>query len=350
MLRAAGDTPASQAALGPSGGGRKEHGKPLPSRVLRTGGLAIPLAALGFVALLPFFAAPAIGQGRASRRCRSSTKAPRGSCIAISPTVPPISAIGFRAIRWRSGPAGCGRICSPRSAGRPDQGAVPGEILLAPIRAADGSTRAAIFVETSTGYLALLDQVGRNNQLGTISVAIGRPFEPIASMDGNYALLMRRDSAGRTEGAYLYHATSGRGFYYGGLRKLETDVTAAAVADLPQLSGRVAAAPIQSSREQTRSYLLADGGNGELYFADLSGNAARFAIRKSALNLSTVFAQPGSHQSPQRFVAVPILANDDHTQHVLIVDVTSGAMALVESVDQRPTLRLLRGRRSDRGS
>ncbi len=228
--------------------------------------------------------------------------------------------------------------------GRPtDQPAFAGEILLAPILGGDGSTRAAMFVETSTGYVAFLDGVGRGNRLGEISVGLGRPFEPIASMDGNYALLMRRDSAGRTDGAYLYHATTGRGFYYGGLRKLETVVEVAAVEGLPQLTGRVAAAAVQTTREQTVSYLIADGGSGELTFFDLSTSSpARIAVRKSPLSLTEVFPQPGPHPTPQRFVAVPILADDDRTRHVLIVDASSGALALVEGVDRQPVLRALR--------
>ncbi len=228
--------------------------------------------------------------------------------------------------------------------GRPtDQGAVAGEILLAPILGGDGSTRAAIFVEASTGYVAFFDGVGRSNRLGEISVALGRPFEPIASMDGNYALLLRRDSAGRTDGAYLYHATTGRGFYYSGLRKLETVVEAVAVQGLPQLTGRVAAAAIQTTREQTVSYLVADGGSGELTFFDLSTSSpARIAVRKSPLTLTEVFPQPGPHATPQRFVAVPILDDDDRTRHVFVVDASSGAMALVENVDRQPALKPLR--------
>ncbi len=225
--------------------------------------------------------------------------------------------------------------------GRPaDQPAFAGEILLAPVLGSDSSTRAAVFVETSTGYLAFLDQVGRGNRLGEIRVALGRPFEPIASRDGNYALLMRRDSAGRTDGAYLYHATSGRAVYYGGLRKLETDVAAAAVEGLPRLAGRVTAAPLQSTREQTISYLVADGGSGELYFFDLSvRDPARVTVRKSALHLSEAFSEAGPHATPQRFVAVPLLDDDDRTRHVLVVDASSGALALVEGVDRQPALR-----------
>lgn len=223
---------------------------------------------------------------------------------------------------------------------RTDLAAFAGEILLAPILGSDGSTRAAVFVETSTGYLAFFDDVGRDNRLGTISVALDRPFESLASMDGNYALLMQRDAAGRTDGAYLYHATSGRASYYGGLRKLETVSAVVAVQGLPQLTGRVAAAAIQSTREQTVSYLVADGGNGDLYFFDLSANTpARMTARKSPLNLSEAFPEPGPHATPQRFVAVPLLSSDERTRQVFFVDASSGAMALLDDLDQQPALR-----------
>ncbi len=226
--------------------------------------------------------------------------------------------------------------------GRPtEESAVAGEILLGPIFVSSTRVGASLFVEASTGYVAFFDEAGRNNQLGKVSVALGRPFAPLRSTDGNYALLMRRDGSGRTEGAYLYHATTGRGLYYGGLRGLETDSRVATITNLPALTGRVAAAAIQSGREETWTYFVADGGNGEIYYFDLDDRQpARVAVRKSSSVLTEVFPEPGTQPAPVRFLAVPILAVDDRTQHIFVLDASSGDMALVEDVDsQQPALR-----------
>ena len=229
-----------------------------------------------------------------------------------------------------------------REIGRPlDQPAIAGEILLAPIRSSDGSTRAAFFVEASTGYVAFFDQAGRGGKLGEIQVVLGRPFQEIASGDGNYAMLMRRGGSGRTDGAYVYHATSGRALLYRGLRQLTTDSTPVAVRNLPQLSGKVAAIDLQSAREDTRAFLVADGGNGDLYFFELDpGNDVRVTVRKSRLNLTEVFPELGAQATARRFLLSPLVASDDRTQHVFVLDATSGEMALVENLDgSRPVLR-----------
>jgi hypothetical protein len=222
-----------------------------------------------------------------------------------------------------------------RQIGRPtDQPAIAGEFLLGPIVDSGGVSRAAFCVETTTGWVAILEDVGRGDELGKISTALGRPFEGLATQDGNYALLMRRDSSGRTDGAYLYHATTGRGRYYGGLRKLETAPPEVTVGPLPQLAGRVAAAPLLS-REQTVGYLVLDGGNGDLYFLDLANDPSRIAARKSQLNLSEVFSEPGPHPTPQRFVAVPIEDDDEITRQLFVLDVSNGEIAVLSNLDPR---------------
>ena len=227
--------------------------------------------------------------------------------------------------------------------GRPtSQAAVPGEIHLEPIFVGSSRTGAALFVEASTGYVALFDEFGRNDRLGEILVAVGRPFAPIASRDGNHLLLMRRDGSGRTEGAYLYHATSGRALYVDRVREIGTDVPVTTIRDLPQLTGRAAAAAVQSGRRETWSYLVFDGGSGEMYFFDLDRRqSSRVVARKSARVLTEVLpAERGAQAAVQRFVAEPVLAADDRTQYVFVLDVTTGDMALVEDVDgSQPGLR-----------
>ena len=58
-----------------------------------------------------------------------------------------------------------------RPAGQPGQS---GEIHLMPIHQGDGSIRAALFVEASTGYTAYFEQIGRGGRFGRIVTTIGR--------------------------------------------------------------------------------------------------------------------------------------------------------------------------------
>ena len=227
-----------------------------------------------------------------------------------------------------------------REIGRPDdQKGYPGEILLTGIRDGDGSLQAVLFVESSTGYVAFFDTPGRSNQLGELSTALGRPFGPLATTDGNYALIPQRDSSGRTVGAYLYHATTGQGLHLDGLRKLEIDGAVTPTTPLPQLQGRVAATALQSSREETVGFLFADSGDGSLYYADVNGrDPARLVHRQLPQKLFDTLPATGPHSTPQRLVAVPIQAGDASTRHVLFLDVASGSMALLQSLDQNTTL------------
>lgn len=227
--------------------------------------------------------------------------------------------------------------------GRPtDQPAREGEIFLGPIRDGDGALRSVLFVESSTGYIAYFQEIGRGSTFGQIEVVIGRPFGPIAANDGNFALVMRRDRSGRTDGAYLYHATTGRGLYVGNLRKLDNEPPVAATTALPKLQGRVAAVAIQSSRGATTGFLIADSGSGELYFVDsTSDSTSQLAYRKSPLDLSAAFAADGEAETDHLFLGVP-LQQGEATRHALFVDVNSGEMVVIQDLDTRPTLRKLR--------
>ena len=241
--------------------------------------------------------------------------------------------------------------------GRPaDPPAREGEVLLGPIRDGDGSLRSVLLVESSTGYLAYFENIGRGSSFGEISVVIGRPFGPLAASDGNFLLLMRRDRSGRTEGAYLYHGTTGRGMYVGGLRKLESEPPTASTSSLPQLAGPVAGVDLQTTRESTTGYLLADSATGDLYVVDLTTEStSQLAHRKSSLNLIAALAPEGGAEGDAeegaplpsyRLIGAPILEGDA-TRHALFVDVPSGQVLVVQDLDTRPTLRKLRARLYD---
>ncbi len=214
--------------------------------------------------------------------------------------------------------------------GRPtDQPAMAGEILLAQIRSTSGNARAALFVETSTGYVAYYDQLGKGGAFGKIVTTIGRPFAPLAAADGNFALLTRHSSNGRTEGAYLYHAGSGRGFLLRIANKPSPDAPTAAAAGFPRLTGKVSAAEIQVS-DRTTGYLVADAADGSLRFLDLGG--ASVTERASPVGLFPAFSAESADPSSRRFTAAPIRNGSETTTHVLFVDASSGDLAVVEGV------------------
>ncbi len=229
-----------------------------------------------------------------------------------------------------------------REIGRPaDQPAAAGEILLAPIHSAPRNARSALFVETSTGFLAFYEQFGRNGAFGQILTVIGRPFATLAAADGNFALLMRHDSNGRTVGAFLYHAGSGKSSYLSRVNRLDTDVPTAAATGFPQLTGRVAAAEIHVF-DRTASYLVADAGDGSLRFLDLEGNSVK--ARDVQVGLFPTFAAEAVSPADRRFTAVPIRDARETTTHVLFADAATGELAVLEGVEnqsRRPVLRKL---------
>ena len=214
-----------------------------------------------------------------------------------------------------------------------DQAAYDGEVFFAPVTATGGGTRAALYVETAIGYAAYFENPGRGGKLGQVVTLTTRPFEEIAAADGNYALLMRQDSGGRTEGAFLYHATTGKAIYLGGLRKLEITPQTRQTAPLPALGGKVALAAVQAGSEATAFYVVLDATSGEIHFFDVgSGAAHRIQARKSDLDLFEAFDREGTHTSARRFVAVPVNASENRTEHVFIADAVTGQSAVLEFV------------------
>lgn len=231
-----------------------------------------------------------------------------------------------------------------RVVGRPtDQPALPGEVFLAPIRSSDGSIRSAIYVETSIGYAAFFEALGRGEKIGEFASVAGRPFEPIVSRDGNYALLLRDDASGRTLGAYLYHATTGRCLYIDGLNKLSITPNVVATSPLPALGGRVAAVALHAGSEATSAYLVADPVSGEIHFFDLTvGLVDQIVDRKSPANLYDVLRREGSYTSARRFALAPVQRDQETTLHVLVFDAVTGGIALIENVNDASALRVLR--------
>ncbi len=215
--------------------------------------------------------------------------------------------------------------------GRPaDQPAAAGEILLAPIHTAPRNARAALFVEASTGFVAYYEQLGKAGAFGRIITVIGRPFTALAASDGNFALLMRHDSDGKTVGAYLYHAGSGRALYLRGLNRLDTDAPTAAVTDFPSLGGITAAAELQVF-DRTTGYLVANAADGSLRFLDLSGDSV--TVRDATVGLFPTFSAEHANPAARRMTAVPIRDDRETTTHVLFVDTATGDLAMLAGVE-----------------
>lgn len=223
-----------------------------------------------------------------------------------------------------------------------NQPAIVGEILLAPIFGNDGDVRDALFVETSTGFVAFLDEFGKGGkagELGSLITAIGRPFGPIAATDGNFALVSRRIGR-RTEGAYLLHGTTGKGLYLGGLAKLEVDGRVSPTTDFPKFEGKISAAEIRNDGT-TVSYLVADNTSGKVYFLDTVGGAIdRLNVRATNLDLVGGFAAQSYNPSLQRFVLEPLDSGGTTTQ-VLVLDVASGYVGLIDDVQGTARLRVM---------
>ncbi len=225
--------------------------------------------------------------------------------------------------------------------GRPrDSAATVGEIFLGPIRESDGRVRSTLFVEASTGYTMYFDQLGKGGNLGRVTTMIKRGYEPIASPDRNFALLMRRNSSGRTDGAYLYNATTGQAIHLAGLNELEIDPPSTPISGLPVLKGKVSAAPIVS-REETIGYVVIDNADGSVQFFDVTGSISRFNVRATELVLSNEMTAEQLNPSTQRFVPIPLQNDEITTYGILIVDVGTGSLAMLDGLrNPRPSLRI----------
>lgn len=218
--------------------------------------------------------------------------------------------------------------------GRPSsQPAIAGELHLLPIRNGN-AVRAVLFVEASTGYVAYFADFGKNGQLGPPTTTTGRPFGELATTDGNFALLPRRDGAGRTQGAYLFHAGSGRCIYLDGLAKLATNPQLVAVeGGLPVLTGRVTAVVLEARDGETAGYLVLDNVTGDVYLLSVERDVTnRLGARKLGVNLFQALPREAAAATgPQRFVAIA-LEREEITRAVLVIDTATGKTALIDNV------------------
>lgn len=216
--------------------------------------------------------------------------------------------------------------------GRPtSQAAGVGEVFLGPLHGSDGSVRAALLVEASTGYTMFYDQLGRGEVLGRATTMIKRGYESVAATDGKFGLLMVRNGSGRTDGGFLYHGGSGRAAYLGKLNDLEIDPPIAMVSGLPQTVGLVSSAPIVSS-EETLGWMIVDNADGQVHLFDVTGSISRINVRTPSIRLAELMTGEQINPSPQRFVLVPLTDDEVSTQGVLVIDVGTGGTAMIDGL------------------
>ena len=223
-----------------------------------------------------------------------------------------------------------------------DNPAKPGEIVAGEIRAGDGHVRRLFIVDTSTGTVAYLDVPADRSRGATLRHVNGRPAEAIASDDGNFALIMRRDGSGRTDGAYLYHGTSGQCVYFAHVDQLNPNPIAMLVNSvLPMMEGRVAALELQDGSEATPEALLIDSGSGRVYrVGALEHQPTQVTVTRQEIDLFQFFPETPTIPTPQRFVLVPGFSGNGATDSVFILDAGSGRMAVLKNVRKGGTMRL----------
>ncbi|MEL7058881.1 MAG: hypothetical protein AAGN46_02525 [Acidobacteriota bacterium] len=218
----------------------------------------------------------------------------------------------------------------------PDVPAEVGEIFLEPIYLGNGSVDSAILVESSTGWMAYLADVGRRDPvLGELRTLIGRPFDSLAAVGGQFSLFSRRNSTGQTIGAYLYHAASGRAVYLGGLEDLEIDPPVVAVEGLPTLAGRPSAAALLQG-ERSVGYVLA--GNARLLMLAADEAQVSRLSPSAEIDLVAMFGAEVTQPTPQRFAVMPVQNSDDDTIALWLLDTGNGTLS-----ELREPLGVLRG-------
>jgi hypothetical protein len=224
----------------------------------------------------------------------------------------------------------------------PNESARPGEVLVGEIRATNGAVTGLLLVDTTTGVVAYLDEIVDEPHRAIVRNTDGRPAADLASFDGNYALLMRRDDSGATDGAYLYHATTGRCLYFAHVDDMEPVLEVEPASDLPVMEGRVAAITLQEASEATPEALLIDEASGTVYRVGAMERApVQISVNRQNIDLFEVFPSSAQVTTPQRFVLVPGYADKGVTSAVFIIDAGTGRMAVLKNARQAGGMHLV---------
>lgn len=219
--------------------------------------------------------------------------------------------------------------------GRPaEPAAIPGEFVLSEVAEIGGRTRAALLIETSTGFAAIVTRVGEDNRLGVVRTLTGRPAEPLASPDGRYLFLTRRESVRRGQSGFLVHATDGGCLYFEGLERSDGEPSVRRCEPVPGFEPGSNAAPLETSSGTVNGYFVVDARDGSLLHLGFSAERAdRLVVTRSTTTLTTLFSEAPTAPSP-RFALASIRTGEDGTVAILAVDAATGRMAVITGLDR----------------
>lgn len=232
--------------------------------------------------------------------------------------------------------------------GRPqNQPAGIGQLLVGAIREGGGKVHALLIVDTTTGkmgYLTGLDDDPRGRNLKRIN---GAPAESLTSPDGNFTLVMRQKGSGKTVDAYLIHGTTGRGALFRDIGDLRGDIRSTAITALPKTQAGVSSLEIQSGSDATSHFLLIDQVGGAVHHVGgVSKKPTQLTVRTLPHNLVRSFPKNPSVPFIHRFATIPVTDRSGATDSALIIDVGSGAMAMIENLGKPSKTRLIGVNRS----
>ncbi|MCP4895332.1 MAG: hypothetical protein GY906_00015, partial [bacterium] len=223
----------------------------------------------------------------------------------------------------------------------------PGEIQVGEIRGSDGNVKGIMLVDSTTGAVAHITGLESKSYAGRLQPVTAKPAQGLATDDGNYALIMRRDGSGRTEGAYLYHGTTGKAIYFADIHKMRASQSVRATTPLPRMDGRISALALESGSEATTGILLVDNESGNVFHVgDMEKHPEQLTSTPNKINLLSTFPASPDVRSPQRFVLIPVASGSGATDEVLIVDVGSGQMAVLKDVRKPDKMRIQRSNQS----
>ncbi|HRC85069.1 MAG TPA: hypothetical protein PK413_05630, partial [Thermoanaerobaculia bacterium] len=213
--------------------------------------------------------------------------------------------------------------------GRPaDLPAQPGEFLVAGLEDSNGRTRNLLLVETPTGYVATISKLGQGLRLGEFHTVSGRPASALAGEGGSFALLVNRDSNGRTHSAFLLNGTSGQCLLFEKLGDNEPEPTARTCGQVPRLRLGSGEAPLQLADGSTLGHLLVDGTDGSVYLLRLPAERGGTpSVRRSEVNLATLFGTERTDVASRSFLLVPVTSSSGSTVMVLAIDAMTGGVA-----------------------
>ena len=216
---------------------------------------------------------------------------------------------------------------------RPGEAARFGQVLVGPVRKGNGMVHALFLVDTTTGRMGYITDLESRSYEGRLQPINGAPAATMASDDGDFTLVMHQNSSGTTDGAILYHGTSGRSVFFHGVGAPGSSLKPVSTTPLAPTGGGVSSLEILAGSEATEAMLLIDPMNGSMRDVAMSKKKA-WELQVSALkpNLFDVFPRDAAVQTPHRFVVVPITSGLGATVRALIVDVGNGTIAHLDNV------------------